>query len=327
MQPVTPSTADVSVHIRIIDSGDGTPETGVTSASAGLALWYRKGATGAQTSITESDLSALTDAHSDGGMKHVGEGVYRVDLVDAAVPTAEHEVTWVGGAVTGMIVIPAALVGKPVEVVSASLVSAIWAAVADSPGVTTLLSRLSATRAGYLDNLSAGAVALQSTLTTLATTVSGLAAAVWAYATRTLTTPGATSADTTTTTAISRRRGDRWTISLTGLGDISTRTKLWFTIKQSSGDADADAWLQVTEAGGLIYVYGGGSITSGNASITVTDAVTGAITISVAGAETLKLPPRSVLHDVQVLRTGAAGPDTLAEGAFTITSDVTRAVS
>ena len=46
---------------------------------------------------------------------------------------------------------------------SASLVSTIWASVADSAGVTTLLSRLSSARAGYLDNLSAGAVALAAT--------------------------------------------------------------------------------------------------------------------------------------------------------------------
>lgn len=38
----------------------------------------------------------------------------------------------------------------------------------DSSGVTTLLSRLSAARAGYLDNLSAGAVALASSLTSVA---------------------------------------------------------------------------------------------------------------------------------------------------------------
>lgn len=37
----------------------------------------------------------------------------------------------------------------------------------DSSGVTTLLSRLSATRAGYLDNLSAGAVALEASITTV----------------------------------------------------------------------------------------------------------------------------------------------------------------
>lgn len=44
----------------------------------------------------------------------------------------------------------------------------------DSSGVTTLLSRLTSTRAGYLDNLSAGAVALASSLSTLQTDVTTL---------------------------------------------------------------------------------------------------------------------------------------------------------
>jgi hypothetical protein len=44
----------------------------------------------------------------------------------------------------------------------------------DSSGVTTLLSRLSSARAGYLDNLSAGAVALASSLSTLQTDVTTL---------------------------------------------------------------------------------------------------------------------------------------------------------
>lgn len=48
---------------------------------------------------------------------------------------------------------------------AASAVTEIWASVTDSSGVTTLLSRLSSTRAGYLDNLSAGAVAQASTFT------------------------------------------------------------------------------------------------------------------------------------------------------------------
>lgn len=62
---------------------------------------------------------------------------------------------------------------------------------ADPAGVTTLLSRLSALRAGYLDNLSAGAVALEATLAGLITTVgasaAGIATAVWGAATRLLT--------------------------------------------------------------------------------------------------------------------------------------------
>jgi hypothetical protein len=64
----------------------------------------------------------------------------------------------------------------------------------DSAGVATLLSRLSALRAGYLDNLSAGAAALESSLQGLITTVgaagAGLtatASAVWSVATRLLT--------------------------------------------------------------------------------------------------------------------------------------------
>lgn len=44
-------------------------------------------------------------------------------------------------------------------------------AIPDLAGVTTLLSRLSSARAGYLDNLSAGAAALQSSLAALITTV------------------------------------------------------------------------------------------------------------------------------------------------------------
>jgi hypothetical protein len=61
----------------------------------------------------------------------------------------------------------------------------------DSSGVTTLLSRLSSARAGYLDNLSAGAVALeasvQSLITTIGASAAGVAAAVWSAATRVLT--------------------------------------------------------------------------------------------------------------------------------------------
>lgn len=47
-------------------------------------------------------------------------------------------------------------------------------AVGDTAGTTTLLSRLTSTRAGYLDNLSAGAVALASSLTTLAGKFTGI---------------------------------------------------------------------------------------------------------------------------------------------------------
>jgi len=110
-RPTRTDATNLSTTVRIIDSADGTPETGVTDASAGLDLWYRKGTAGAQSSITEADLNALTDAHSDGGLLHIAHGFYRLDLPDAAVPDSVGEATIVGGTVTDMIVLGVELVG------------------------------------------------------------------------------------------------------------------------------------------------------------------------------------------------------------------------
>ena len=103
MRSVKKGAADQSVVIRIVDATDGTPETGVAYNTSGIDLWYRReGAT--KTSITEASLSALNDAHTDGGILHIGDGYYRLDLPDAAVASGANGVV-VGGTVTGMIVI------------------------------------------------------------------------------------------------------------------------------------------------------------------------------------------------------------------------------
>jgi len=94
---------DQTTYIRIVDSTDGTPETGVVAATSGLDLEYvRLG--GTPTDLTESDLAATNSAHSDGGIKHVGGGVYRVDLPDAACATGVDQVS-VQGTCTGMVVL------------------------------------------------------------------------------------------------------------------------------------------------------------------------------------------------------------------------------
>lgn len=94
---------DRSVTLRIIDSTDGTPETGVVFNTSGIDLWYRREAE-AKTSITEATLAALTTAHSDGGFLHVSDGEYRLDVPDAAFATGANYVDF-GGTVTGMVVI------------------------------------------------------------------------------------------------------------------------------------------------------------------------------------------------------------------------------
>lgn len=96
-------TVDVSVVIRIVDSTDGTPETGVVFNTAGIDLEYRR-ELAASVDITEATLAALTTAHSDGGFLHIGNGYYRLDLPDAACATGATGVL-IHGAVTGMVVI------------------------------------------------------------------------------------------------------------------------------------------------------------------------------------------------------------------------------
>ena len=98
-------TTNVSVVIRIIDSSDGTPETGVVFDSAGIDMKYRR-EYAANVNIVEIDLTTpiLTDAHEDGGFLHIGNGYYRLDLPDAACAAGVKSVI-VHGVVTGMVVI------------------------------------------------------------------------------------------------------------------------------------------------------------------------------------------------------------------------------
>lgn len=110
------------INIKIIDSTDGSPETGVVFNTSGIDLWYRRHGA-AKTSITEATLSALTDAFSSGGILHIGDGVYRLDIPDAALASGVDRVV-VGGTVTGMIVIGAQIdLTNPVTVTSGAVLS------------------------------------------------------------------------------------------------------------------------------------------------------------------------------------------------------------
>ena len=100
---VTKDSTDRSVVIKIIDAADGTPETGVEHDTSGIDLWYRREGA-AKVSIAEAALAALTTAHTDGGIEHISDGDYRLDLPDAAYATGANYVDF-GGTVTGMIVI------------------------------------------------------------------------------------------------------------------------------------------------------------------------------------------------------------------------------
>ena len=159
-------TTDVSVTIRIIDSTDGTPETGVNSGTSGLDLRYRReGAV--STAITESNLSALTDAHSDGGMLHIGDGYYRLDLPDAACASGVVGVL-VHGAVTGMIVL-----GEYIQLVAYDPFDGVRAGLTALPNAAAdAAGGLPISDAGGLD-LDALAASIAAILTDTGTTLDG----------------------------------------------------------------------------------------------------------------------------------------------------------
>jgi len=128
---------------------------------------------------------------------------------------------------------------------------------------------------------------------------------------------------------ISILRGDSLSVSITDLGDISGRTKLWFTVKTSRAHTDAEAIIQIEETAGLGYLNGTAvpAARAANGDITVDDAVNGDITITLDEVETDDLAPNERLYyDVQML-TAAGAVTTLALDMARVTADVSRVVA
>ena len=98
---VPKDTTNVSVDLRAMTSAGAALEGKV---AADFALWYRRD--GAKTAIVLADLALLTTAHTDGGVKEIDDGWYRLDLPDAACATGANRAL-VGGTVDGGVVISA----------------------------------------------------------------------------------------------------------------------------------------------------------------------------------------------------------------------------
>jgi hypothetical protein len=81
---VQAGSADVSVIVRAFVASTGLPATTITNATSGLEIRYKRGATGAVTTLAPASQTS-TGAHADGGIVHLHGGAYRVDLPDAAV--------------------------------------------------------------------------------------------------------------------------------------------------------------------------------------------------------------------------------------------------
>jgi len=171
---------------------------------------------------------------------------------------------------------------------------------------------------GWVENLDAS-------ISSIATAITGVAAAVWAYASRTLTQSAAQviavlSGDTLTLT-----RGTTWSISLTGLGSLVSNTKIYFTIKTDTDETDAESTVQVEKSGGLL-VLNGTTTTTSNATLTVTDINAGDITIVVKPAATTTVSPSNFVYDVKMVKSDGT-VQALTNGIARVTDHITRAIT
>lgn len=325
-------STDKSLVIRIVDSTDGTPETGVTSATGGLALWYRREG-GLKVAITPASLAALNDAHADGGILHISDGYYRLDVPDAAF-AASADGVMIGGSVTSMVVI-----GTYIQLSAIAILS-------ELPSAADVWT--SATRT--LTSYGTLVTDIWNAATRTLTSGGGASAAeVWTYGTRTLTSFGTLVAEIVAAlTAVAaqvvealnptnndreRYRGDTWSLAWTAIGSLAGYVSLDFTIKDTSRlyDNDAGALLKIRKNAsglndGLLYMNGStDGVTAGWGSITIDDATSGNITAAVSNSATYQLPPGTYSYDLQ--RITASGSTTLVVGNFTILADVTRAIA
>lgn len=150
--------------------------------------------------------------------------------------------------------------------------------------------------------------------------------AIWSATPRTLTHIAVGTSSGAIGDDIEIKRGDTLSLPITGLGDISTRTKLWFTVKESYGDTDAESIIQIEEGAGLVYLNAAAASEATDGSITVDDENAGDITILLKVAATALLEVQNLWYDIQWLD-GSDVVVTPVAAQCDIVSDITRAIA
>lgn len=174
--------------------------------------------------------------------------------------------------------------------------------------VETLLARLSEVRAAKLDEVSTLTQAdVRSALLTMG--VASVTAAI--------------SGNT-----IELYRGDSYTIPFQNLGDLTSRTNLWFTAKAKASDTDAAALVQIAETGDLLVLNGSATLPTGaTASIVVDDEAAGTGRILVSAAAMAVLAPVSDGRWDLQWRAASGDVATPGRGTFKVLADITRRVA
>ena len=115
--------------------------------------------------------------------------------------------------------------------------------------------------------------------------------------------------------------------AIEGLGDISTRTKLWIVVKKSLSLTDTQATLYCEETAGITILNGAAYATVAHSVITVTDAVAGDLTWTLDEAVTDDLTPGLYFYDIQTLNAAGTVKTWRRAAHFTVQGDVARVIA
>lgn len=125
-------------------------------------------------------------------------------------------------------------------------------------------------------------------------------------------------------------RGTTWEFTRT-IGNVSIYDTVYFTVKVDETQPDSEALLQVyngaSGTSGLLVFNGAAPLSTGNGILTINNAVTGNVTVTVQVAETVGSPEgEGYYYDYKGIDNN--GPKNVkASGRFTVTPDITRATS
>lgn len=153
---------------------------------------------------------------------------------------------------------------------------------------------------------------------------------VWEYATRTLTQSAASVAAAVNGDRITVYRGTRWSITLTGLGNISALDRIYFSVKKAWRDSEDNAMVRLRNgSNGLLRINKAAATSASAGTLTINDAVTGSITITIAAPETDAVVPDTYDYDIKGIDTDGDPVTMLAYGErqFIIKGDITQAIS
>jgi len=169
------------------------------------------------------------------------------------------------------------------------------------------------------------ATAVWAAATRTLTSISAIASDIWGAATRTLTQSASQVTAAVSGSDIEVKSYSTWDIDLTGIGDISARTALYFTAKgDAENDPDSAAIVSIEETLGLLYIDGEAATAAADGSITVTDETAGDITITVS-ADVTDIERCQGWYGVKMVTASAV--QVMCDGLFSVDAPSPRAIA